>query len=183
MRNGGDGDNAAALAQFLYPLGDQFLFDRLGIEFLDLLGDGALVGLDDLGQRIFRVIVTGLDAFQIHDAEAAELGHLNAETDVGDAVHRAGDDRDFQAQRLLAARARNLKRGIDLVGVDRDFSGNQRDFIESVGHPGLAIPSNPHSHVSSSPLRSCFRRAHRTADSAAVDTARARRRRSDKTHK
>jgi hypothetical protein len=48
LRDGTDGGEHAALAQFLHAPGDQFLLDRLGVNFLDLLGDVFLVGLDDL---------------------------------------------------------------------------------------------------------------------------------------
>src|SRR5260221_4334621 len=182
LGNGGDGHDAAAFAQLLHPPGDELFLDGRQIKLLDQLRHGVLVGLRDLGQDIFRIFVASLDAFEVDHAEAAQLGHFNAETDVGDAVHRAGDDGNLEFEGFLAVRTGDLERGIDLVGVDRDFSGDQGNFIETVGPPGLAITSNPHSHVSSSPLRPCLRRSPRTADTGAVDTAPGRERRSDKTH-
>jgi hypothetical protein len=142
-----DGDDAAALAQFLHALGDQLFLDRREVKLLDQLGDGVLVGLGDLGEDVLGIFVAGLHAFEVDHAEAAELGHLDAEAHVGDAVHRAGDDRDLELERFPAAGARDFERGVDLVRVDGDFTGHQRDFIETVGDPGLAITSDPHSHT------------------------------------
>ena len=39
-------------------------------------------------------------AFEVEDGKTAELAHLDRETDIDHAVHRAGEDRDLQLDRL-----------------------------------------------------------------------------------
>ena len=92
-----------------------------------------------------RVFVAGLDAFEIQHAEAAELAHLDGEAHIDHAIHRAGQDRDLELERLRVS-ARQTQGDVDFVRVDRDSPRDQRDFVEPIGHARFSIPANPHSH-------------------------------------
>ena len=129
----------------LNALADQFLLDRLGINFLNQGGDVVLARLDNLGEHFGGVGVAGLHAFQIDHAQAAQPAHLDAEAHIGHAVHGAGDDGDFERD-AAAVVARDVEGGVHLVGVDGDFAGHKGDFVKPISDARFSISSNPHSH-------------------------------------
>src|SRR6185436_8259729 len=95
------------------------------------------------------VVVTGLDAFEVDDAQAAEFAHLDAELHIGYAVHGAGEDRNGELD-LAAVRLGDQEAGVHLGGVDGDLARHEGDLIESISDAGLAVASDPHSHNSRS---------------------------------
>ena len=147
LRNGTDRRQHAGRLQLLHAPGDQFLLDRLGVKLLDQLGDILLARLDDLVEHVGRIGVARLHALEVDDPQAAQLAHFDAKAHVGDPVHRAGDDRDFQRDET-AVRARDFERSIHFVRVDGHFSGHKGDFVKSISDARLSISSNPHSHRS-----------------------------------
>ena len=96
LRNGTDGGQHPPGLQLADTLGDQLLLDRFGVELLDQRGDVLLADFDDLIQDFGGIGVAGLYAFQIDHSHAAQFAHFDAKGDVGDAVHGAGDDRNFK---------------------------------------------------------------------------------------
>ena len=113
---------------------------------MDESGDLVLVGVNDFGQNFLRVLVAGLDAFQIDHAQASQAAHLHAEPNVRHAVHRAGDNGDFQNDGA-AILARDLKTRIHLVGVDGHIARHQGNLIKAIRDPRFPVPADPHSHT------------------------------------
>ena len=105
----------------------------------------AFVGLDDFLQDFLRIFVAGLDAFEIEHGETAQFSHLDRELHIDHSIHRAGEDRDFEFERLRIL-ARQAPGDVHFVGVDRDATRDERDLVEAIGHARFAIPANPHSH-------------------------------------
>ena len=124
---------------------DQLLLDRLGINFLDQRSDLILIGLHDQVQHFGWIFVTGLHAFKVDDAKAAETVHLDAKAHIGDAVHGTGNDRNFESN-VAAIFSWYLKACIHFGRIDGDLSRHERDFVEPVGDAGFSIAANPHSH-------------------------------------
>src|SRR5439155_8618574 len=44
---------------------------------------------------------------------------------------------------------RQAKSGIDLVRINRDTAGHERDLVETVSHARFSVTANPHSHIKS----------------------------------
>ena len=61
------------------------------------------------------------------------------------AIHRAGQDWDFELQRLRIL-ARQTPPNIDFVRINRHAAGDECDFVEPVGHASFSISADPHSH-------------------------------------
>jgi hypothetical protein len=96
-------------------------------------------------QNFLRIFVTSLDAFEIQNGQAAELAHLDGKQDVDHAVHRAGEDRDFEIKRLSVT-PRQAPGNVDFVWIYRDAPGDESDLVEPIGHASFAITADPHSH-------------------------------------
>ena len=79
---------------------DQVFLHRFLINLLQQGGDLRLVGFDDFLQNFPRVLVAGLHAFEIEHGKAAELAHRDRKSHIDHAIHRAGQDRDFEFERL-----------------------------------------------------------------------------------
>ena len=73
------------------------------------------------------VLVARVDAVEVEHGDSAELAHRDRELDVHDAVHGGAPDRQRQLE-MLAHREGD----VDLVGVERDAAGDQRDLVESI---------------------------------------------------
>ncbi len=127
------------------PCRNQVLLDRFGVNFLEERGDFRFVGLDDFLQYFLRIFVAALHAFEIEDGEPAKFSHGDGELHIDHAVHRAGEDRDFEFQRLRLP-AREAPGDVDFVGVNCDAARDQSDLVEAIGHACFSIPANPHSH-------------------------------------
>src|SRR5439155_19585261 len=52
----------------------------------------------------------------------------------------------FQFQRCHLA-PRQAENGINLVRINRDTAGDERDLVEPVGHARFSVTANPHSHI------------------------------------
>ena len=68
-----------------------------------------------------------------------------AKLHIDHAIHRAGQDRDFELERLRVL-ARQAPGDVDFVRVNRDATRDERDFVEAIGHARFSIAANPHSH-------------------------------------
>ena len=140
----GDGrhhDRPPTLLDLRDALVDQLFLDGLAVDALDDLGRFFEAGGSDAVEDLIRIFVTGEDAFEIEHGEPAEPTHLDGELGADHAVHGRRDDGNLEAM------AAELPRDVDLVGVDRERSRNQRDVVEAVRRPGLAPAPNPHSHA------------------------------------
>ena len=73
------------------------------------------------------VVVAELHALEVEEREPAEAGELGGQPDVGDRVHRRGDDRELEAD------AAEVLREDDVGRVDRVRAGGERDVLEAVG--------------------------------------------------
>ena len=96
-------------------------------------------------QNFLRIFVARLHAFEIQHGEPAEFAHRDGETHIDHAIHRAGQDRDLEFERLRIL-ARQTPGDIDFVRINRDAAGDERDLVEPVGHASFSISANPHSH-------------------------------------
>jgi hypothetical protein len=112
---------------------------------LEQVRDLGFVSIDNFLENFLRTLVARLDALEVQDGQAAELAHLDGETDIDHAVHRAGQDRDFEIERLGVA-AWQPPGDVDFVRIDRDAPGDESDLVEPVGHASFAIAADPHSH-------------------------------------
>ena len=145
LRDRTDGGDRAAVLNLLHARGDQIFLDRFLVDFLEERGDLGFVGPDNLVQNFLRTFVAGLDAFQIQHREPAEFAHLDRELHVDHTVHRAGQDRDLQLDRLGVA-SWNSECRVDFVRIDSDASGDESNLIEPISHASFAIAADPHSH-------------------------------------
>ena len=96
-------------------------------------------------QNFLRILVAGLHAFEIEDGEAAELAHRDGEPHIDHAIHRAGQNRDFEFERLRVS-PRQAPGDVDFVRINRDPTRDERDLVETIGHARFSISANPHSH-------------------------------------
>ena len=142
LRDGRDDGGAPALLDLLDALVDQLFLDGLAVDRLDDLRRLFLAGGDDPVEHVVGVGVAREDALEVQDGEPAEAPHLDGQPRADHAVHGGGDDGQ------LVAVAAELPGDVDLVGVDRQGSRDERDVIEAVRHPGLAPASDPHPHAS-----------------------------------
>ena len=69
-----------------------------------------------------------MDAVEVEDRNPAELAHRDRKFDVDDPVHRRSPYGDVQPKAIA-----HRKRDVDLVGIERDTTGYQRDLVETVG--------------------------------------------------
>ena len=86
----------------------------------------AVGGGGDPLQHLGRVVVAGLDAFEVEDREATEPGQRAGEPRVDDRVHGRREDRDGQRN------AGEDLRQVHVVGLDRVEAGRERDVLEPV---------------------------------------------------
>ncbi len=103
------------------------------------------VGLDNFLQNFLRIFVARLHAFQIQNGKAAKFAHGDGEADVDHAIHGAGQNRNFELERL-GILARQTPRNIDFVRIDGDATGHESNLVEPVGDAGFSISADPHSH-------------------------------------
>ena len=140
-----DGRGRAVVLHLADAGRDQIFLNRLLINFLEQTGDLGLVGFDNFLEDFPRIFVARLHAFEVQDGEPAKFAHGDGETHVDDAVHGAGENRNFEFERLGVA-ARQTPGDVDLVRIDRDPARHERDFVEPVGDASFAISADPHSH-------------------------------------
>jgi len=69
-----------------------------------------------------------VDPVEVEHSHAAELAHRDREVDVDHSIHGRTPDRDVQAEAFA-----KRKRDVDLVGIERDATGDERDLVETVG--------------------------------------------------
>ena len=114
------------------------------IELLDQGGRLLLVLRDHLGQDLIGVLVASLDPFEVEHSKPPSLPMAIAiltSTTPSIALARMG------ILRVIGlVPPRNSERDVDLIRINGDVSRHQRDLIEAIGHAGLPVPSNPHSH-------------------------------------
>ena len=97
LRNGADGGEHARFLQFLNARGDQVFLDRLEVDLLDSAVTSALSASTIFSRTSGGFFVARLHAFEIDHTEAAQLAHLDGETHIGHAIHRAGERSGFSA--------------------------------------------------------------------------------------
>src|SRR5215510_13655301 len=141
LGDGGHHDGPAALLDLRDALVDQLFLDGLAVDALDDLGRFLEARGGDAVEDLVGIVVAGEDAFQIEHGEAAEAAHLDGELGADHAVHGRGDDGDLEAV------ATELPGNVDLVGIDGERAGNQRDVVEAVRRPGFAPTPHPHAHA------------------------------------
>ena len=140
-----DGRGRAVVLHLADAGRDQIFLDRFLINFLKQAGDFRLVGFDNFLENFLRIFVARLHAFEVQHGEPAEFAHGDGETHVDDAVHGAGQNRNFEFERLGVA-PRQTPGDVDLVRIDRDPARDERDFVEPIGDASFAISADPHSH-------------------------------------
>src|SRR2546423_4782108 len=145
LRNRTYRSDRAAVFDLLHAGRDKIFLDWFLVNFLEERGDFRFVGFDDFLQNFPRIFVTRLHAFEVENREAAKLAHRDGELHVDDAIHGAGQDRNFQLDRLGVA-TRDSEGRIDFARIDRDAPRDERDFVEAISHARFAIAADPHSH-------------------------------------
>ena len=100
LRDRADSRDRSSVFDLADACRDQILLHRFLVNFLQQRGDFRFVGLDNFLQNFLRIFVARLHAFEIQNSEAAQLAHGDGETHIDHAIHRAGQDRDLQFQRL-----------------------------------------------------------------------------------
>src|SRR5262249_31218401 len=106
--------------------------------------------VDDFLQDLLRVLVARLHAFQVQNGKSTEFAHRDGEADIDDPIHRAGEDRDLQLKRFRRF-ARQTKRDVHFVRVDRHAPRHKRDLVETISHARLPVSTYPQSHAKGSP--------------------------------
>src|SRR5260370_33071619 len=69
-----------------------------------------------------------MDAVEVEDRDSAELAHRDRKFDVDDPVHRRSPYGDVQPKAIA-----HRNRDVDLVGIERDTTGYQRDLVKTEG--------------------------------------------------
>ena len=70
----------------------ELLADRGQVGLREDVLDGVVGGGDHAVDDLRRVVVAELDALEVEDRQPAEPGELARQPDVGDGVHRRGED-------------------------------------------------------------------------------------------
>ncbi len=131
---------------------DELFLDGLSVDRLDDAGRLLLAGRHDPLDHLVGILVAGEDPLEVQDGQATESAHLDGQTRAHDPVHGGGDDGDVEAPPA------QLPGDVDLVGIDGQGPGNQRDVIEAVrarafrprpthmpiGRPSLVPPCSGH---------------------------------------
>ena len=146
LRNRTDCRDHAGIFDLAYARRDEVLLDGFLVNSLQQRCNLGFVGFDDFLQNFLRVLVTGLHSFKVQNGQAAQFVHRDGETHIDHSIHRAGEDGNFQFQRLSVF-ARQSERDIDFIRVNRHAPGYEGDLVEAVGHPRFAVSAYPHSHV------------------------------------
>ena len=108
--------------------GDQLVAHRLLVG----LGEdvrGRLSGLrggDPLDDRR-GVLVARVEALEVDEGDATVAAHAHREVGIGDGVHGGRQERDLEAEPA------EVRRQVDLGGIDRHGAGDERDLLEAVG--------------------------------------------------
>ena len=102
--------------------------DRRGIRLGQQVRGGAscLCAGDPLDDR-GRVLVAGVEPFQVDEGDAAVAAHADGEVDVGHGVHGRRQERDLQPMPA------DLDGEVDLGRIQGHGTGNERHLVEAVG--------------------------------------------------
>src|SRR5260370_3312181 len=68
-----------------------------------------------------------MDTVEVEDRDSAELAHRDRKFDVDDPVHRRSPYGDVQPKAIA-----HRKRDLDLVVVERNTAGHQRDLVATL---------------------------------------------------
>ena len=130
---GGDGDGATGAGGFYFldALGHEVGLDGRGVDFLEEVGYFFAGGGNHFFQLGVGVVVAGVEAFKVEDAEAADVVHQCGGGGRDDGVHGGGHD--GYVENGIA----NAHFGAGHFGVDGYLSGNDSHFIEAVGRAKL----------------------------------------------
>src|SRR5690349_1684989 len=145
LRNRTYRGNRATVLDLAYSGPNQFWLHRFLVNFLQQGGNVVLVCLHNFLKHFGRILVARLDAFQIEHCQAAEPAHFDGKTHIHHAIHGAGQNRNLQLQRGRVA-SRQAESSINLVRINRDTAGDERDLVEPVSHARFSVTANPHSH-------------------------------------
>ena len=108
---------------------DQLFLDRLVVELLHparrLLG----VERRDLVEHGVGVLVPGPEPFEVQARHAAELADLDRDLGRHHAVHRRADQREVEVERV------DVPGDVDVLGISRAPTRDDRDVVEAVGLP------------------------------------------------
>lgn len=129
---------------------NKILLDGFLVNSLQQRSNFGFTSIDNLLQNLLWVLVARLHSFQVQNGKPAQFVHGNGEADIHNSIHRAGEDRNLQLKRFRCF-ARQTKRDVHFVRVDRHAAGHKRDFIETISHARLPVSAYPHSHVKCSP--------------------------------
>ena len=88
LRDGADDGGGAALLDLLDALGDQPFLDWLEVGILDQAGGFLRAGFRDALDDLLRMLIPGLDPFQVEDRQAPEPSHLDRKRRIHNPIHR-----------------------------------------------------------------------------------------------
>src|SRR2546425_6504929 len=115
---------------------DELRLNGFAIHLFEDRVDGSLVrGGYAIDDRL-RICISRVDPVEVEHSHTAELAHRDGEVDVDHSVHRRAPDRDVQPETIAEG-----KRDVDLVGLERDAAGDERDLVETVS--ASSAPPDP----------------------------------------
>lgn len=138
-RGGGD---HTGVAHLLDALPDQLLLDGSRVDLLEAAGRGLVGQAGDLVEQRLRVLVPRPQAFEVQDAEAAQLADADRGGRGDDRVHGSGQEGQLETVGV------DLPGDRDLLRVPRTAAGDDGDVVEGVRPAAaLAAPDLDLSHV------------------------------------
>ena len=140
-RRAGDGAERALSLDLADALADELRTHRLGVDLLEEGRDILLARGGDLLENAFGVVVARLQAVDVEDGQAAELGEDGGGARADDGVHSGRQER--QAQLHVAQGEGDVGK----LGVDRDVAGNDGDLVEAVGAAHLLGAGRSHASL------------------------------------
>ena len=120
-------------------LRDQLRLDRLGVERLHALRGIFRVEAADLGEHRLRVCVTGPDALEVEDAQAAEAADRDRDRGADHGIHGRREHRDVEGERV------DRPADADILRIAGAPAGDDRDVVErecparALGPPDLDV--------------------------------------------
>src|SRR6476646_3481483 len=150
LRNGTHGGYNTSVLDLAHTRRNEVLLNRFLVNSLQQRSNLRFTRFDDFLQNFLRILVASLHSFQIQNGKSAQFVHGDGETDIDDAIHRAGDDGNLQLKRFRCF-AGQTKCDVHFVRVDRHAPGHKRDLVETICHACFTVSAYPHSHVKCSP--------------------------------
>ena len=133
-RRRGDRCNHAAGLDFGDASLDQVIADGRLIQALHELGNDLGRGGGDLRERLVRLLVAALQAFEVQHGQSAELAQRDREAHIDHTIHGRSDERDGET--VIAERPAQ----VDVVGVQGLDAWHDRHVVEAIGWP-QTVPS------------------------------------------